>query len=87
MASTPATPVPDEWVAWAFAVMATAIATPFNDDWNPLKDNPKYLEVLRETRASFELELLSGSSPSYQKAYAICRRHVQLVSEAWKPTK
>lgn len=27
--------VPQEWVAWTYALMSTAVATPLNDDWSP----------------------------------------------------
>jgi hypothetical protein len=84
--ATPSTPLPDEWNVWALAVVAMAVAT-FNDEWHPLKDNPKFREALRSIRASLELVPLSADSSSYQKAYAICMRHVQALSEAWKAKK
>jgi hypothetical protein len=74
-------PFPEEWKVWAIMLQATAIASPLNDEWTPLKENPRYVRALEEVRVVLRREEPSARSPAYQDAYAACMDHVKRVQE------
>ncbi|MEK8034924.1 hypothetical protein AACH06_29260 [Ideonella sp. DXS29W] len=76
---------PDEWVAWAFALQATGVASPMSDEWSPLKNNPMFQQTLRETRDALAKEPVSSESPSYRQAYQTCMAHAEALKKQRKP--
>lgn len=75
---------PDEWVAWTFALQSTGVASPMSDEWSPLKGNPLFQQILRETRSALSKEPASSESPSYKQAYQGCMAHAESLKKQWK---
>jgi len=55
------------------------MASPFNDDWSPFREDARYQEELRKIRESFGTAAPSARNPAYVAAYETCMNWVRSV--------
>lgn len=71
--------IPQDWAAWSFGLIGMGMASPFNDDWSPFREDARYQEQLRKIRESFGTAAPSARNPAYVAAYETCMNWVRSV--------